>query len=233
VRSFLVAALLVLFTTATYAQALPGSADLQFDPAQGGWVDWEAGLVWGVEATSLSPYILSYSWLSSNNWARDYPLSLWGAGNNATADGDRQQAAADAYYAAGEIGWGDYYQAQANASYANADASYAMAELTVLHTGWRMPTLEEVQIGWAKGLFTFPRNARLDPTAGSWYQIARWISPTLRGGKQAYRFYGLTGVAQIVPLDTIAEVPIVVRSLYPDDGGDDGGGNGNGKGKNK
>lgn len=233
----LIAAVILAPATTAIAQGAYESPEFPFVPEEAGWVDQDAGLVWGVEISTLNPYILSWSWGAAGSAAEGYAWTLWNAGQEAIADANSYQAQADAYDAAGDVAARDFYQALADEQYAEADANYAAADAASQHTGWRLPTLQEVQAAHAKGLFTFARNTQLIPGDPDRIDVRRWTSTGQ--GKKIYVFYPSNGTVDLIETSYkfagqtyyTFGLPMVVRSLNPDTG--DGGGPGNGKGKNK
>jgi hypothetical protein len=222
-----------LLTTLTVAGASAQSGydseAYPFDHAQGGWVDEEAGLVWGYNAVCVTD-VSNWDHISAELFAGNYPVELQNFGENNEGWGDAALADGDAALAAGNLEEADFFYALSDDYYEKAAALYLAADVADDYEGWRLASLEELQAAHTKGLFSFPRNPTLDPDNCDPYFFVWRATSTYRGKNSAYRFLPTDGSSEVVSLSTIGNVPIVVRSLNPNAGG---GGGGNGKGKNK
>ena len=103
------------------------------------------------------------------------------------------------------------------------------ANVAARFEGWRLPTIEEADAAWVKGLFTLDRDPFLDPLnlCDPRLDRIRWMSSGR--GKRAFAIRPSTG--EVLFFRKVSwGVSLVVRSINPGTGGP---GNGNGKGKNK
>lgn len=177
---------LTLATVVVFAATATASAQYTFDFEKGGWVDEDAGLVWGYNAVCINGS-LNNDWNSSDLFAANYPFCLFANGLDEEAD------------------------------------------VAARFEGWRLPTIDEADAAWVKGLFALNRDPFLDPLdfCDPRLDRVRWTSSGR--GTRAFAIRPSTGEVLFIRKVSWG-VSLVVRSINP---GADGGGNGNGNGKGK
>lgn len=228
---------LTLVTLAASSQI--AHAQFVFDITQGGWVDEEAGLVWGYNVGCSRTASLNADYISAVLHAENYVQKLADAALRDEGLADAALATALEALDDGNLERYEFYIEQADYYYFRADklfeASASIAPENV--DGWRLPTLDEIEAAWSQGLFDIDRDPIMHPDYACYpYPNAELWTSTERGKSNYFwTFQPSTGDAFLVHRDGIA-TPYTVRSLNGDTGGGgpgNGNGNGNGNGKGK
>lgn len=226
-RNFPVVLRLVCATAVVTLSAHVEAQTYTFDSTAGGWVDQNAGLVWGYNTACVS-LITNYDWISCQAYAENYLDELQSWGEQYLSMADEYYADAEAAAAAGDTARADFYYALSDEYLIKGTATVGAATDAAGTTGWRSPTIEEAEAALVAGLFDIDRDPVLDPNnpCDPQLQIRRWTASTQ--GKKAYYLTPIDGTVDTA-FKTSFGIPLVVRSLNPDSAGGTGGGNGHGK----
>lgn len=207
-------------------------AQFVFDATQGGWVDEQAGLVWGYNVACSGTSSLNATYGGAVWHAENYVELLAVTGQSHADRGDAALATAIQAELDGDLERAAFYYELAEYRYFLADELFeayaAVAPENV--DGWRNPTLDEIKAAWSEGLFDIDRTPIMDPNGTCDPRLNAELWTSTERGKSDYfwTFQPSTGDAFLVHRDGIA-TPYTVRSLNGDTGGG-GPGNGNGHG---